>query len=67
MMKLKSLFDILPLSQTTVNLDLLTSHNSLGTMGIRKGTVFSLHDLLSKKTEAALNGRDISTRMQTWM
>lgn len=64
MIKLNSLFDILLLSQTTVYSALLTSHNSLETVGMRKDTfVFTLWPFI-QKTQAALSGRDINTRME---
>lgn len=65
MVKLKSLFNNLLLSQTIVNSDLLTLLLVWEPWGLRRVQLLSLHDLFSKKTETALNGRGINTRMET--
>lgn len=64
MIKLKNLFDSLLLSQTSENSDLLPLLLVWELWGLGRVPLLSLHDLLSQKTEAALNGRDINTRME---
>lgn len=64
MIKLKSLFDSLLLSQTSENSDLLPLLLVWEPWGLGRVPLLSLHDLLSQKTEAALNARDVNTRME---
>lgn len=58
MIKLKRLFDSLLLSQATVNSDYIPLITVLKPWGLET-LLFSFHDLLSKKTEAALSRQDI--------
>lgn len=59
MIKLKRLFDSLLLSQATVNSDYIPLITVLKPWGLGTTLLFLFHDLLSKKTEAALSRQDI--------
>lgn len=65
MIKLKRLLDNLLLSQAAVNSNLLTLFLAWEAWGLGRVPWLSLCDLLSKRTEAALNGRGINSRMET--
>lgn len=64
MIKLKNVFDGLLFSQISENSDLLPLLLVWESWGLGRVPLLSLHDLLSQKSEAALSGRHINTRME---